>query len=111
LRRGLGLAAARLLGRGVPCFDCGILAVPGLPSRSLPPANLALADGILAVTLIPLPGAILESTPFAQADPPSGTSYSGRDAAGWLIVVGAHGSVPLPREARGECCYILPGRC
>jgi hypothetical protein len=111
LHRGLGPAAARLLSRGVPRLDGGILTAPGLPSRSLPPANLALADGVLAVPLIPLPGAIPDSTPFAQAHPPPGTSYSGREAAGWLIVVGAHGSVPLPREARGECCYILPGRC
>lgn len=110
LRCGPGPVTACLLGSGVPRFDHGILAASGLPSRRLPAVNFILAHGVLAIPLIPLPWAILESTSFAQAQPQPGTSYSGRKAAGWLIVEGAHGSVLLPREARGECCYIPSGR-
>jgi hypothetical protein len=100
----LGLAAARPLGRGVLGFYGLVPSPVRLPSRSLPPANFAPACRILTVPLVPSPGDVPPSTPFAQAHPRPGSSDSGMTAAFCFIVVRAHRErVFLPREVRGEC--------
>ncbi len=52
---GLGALAAHTLGLGVLGFDLGVPTPIGLPLGGLPAADLALALGILAVTLVPAP--------------------------------------------------------
>jgi hypothetical protein len=78
LRCGLGPLAARALGPGMARFDVGVLTMFRLPPRRLPTVDLSPAFRILAVALVPRPGLILASAPFAQADPRTGSARSGR---------------------------------
>ena len=107
---GLGALAARALGLGVLGFALGVLATFGLPPRGLPAADLPLAFGILAVTLVPAPRLVLAPAPFAQADPRARSAPSGPRAVLSLNVVGAQGRFISQGKARGECANVLPGR-
>ena len=110
-RRGPGLAAARPLRLGVLSFG-GLIPTPlRLTPRSLPAANLAQALRLLTVPLVPLPGNVPASTPFAQAHPRPRSSDSGMATVTWIIVVSAHGSVCFSQGKSGEnACYVLLGR-
>lgn len=73
-----------------------------LPPRRLPAADLPLAFRLLAVALVPTPRLVFAPAPFAQADPRARSARSGLRAVVSLNVVGAHGSLNLPREKLGE---------
>ena len=102
LRRGFGALTARTLSRCVLGFGLCGQAPSGLPLCRLPAANLPLAFGILAVTLVPTPRLVLPPAAFAQADPRARSSRTGTVGALWFIVAGAHGSHHLPRDSPGR---------
>ena len=96
-----GALTARTLRRGVLGFGRSVVASSRLPPRRLPAADLPLAFGVLAVTLVPTPRLVLVPTAFAQADPRPRSSRTGTAAAGWSTMMAAHGSVDLPRDSPG----------
>ena len=97
LRRRGGALTARPLGLGVLDFYGFILAPFGLPFGRLPATDLALAFGVLAVTLVPAPWQILLATAFAQANPGPRSSRTGTAAAIWTTITATHGSVCYPK--------------
>lgn len=97
-----GTLTARTLGLGVLNFGLGAQAPPGLPPRCLPAADLPLAFGVLAVTLVPPLRLVLAPAAFAQADPRPRSSRTGTAAALWINMAAAHGSMPLPRDSPGR---------
>ena len=96
-----GALTARTLRRGVLGFGRSVVASSRLPPRRLPAADLPLAFGVLAVTLVPTPRLVLVPTAFAQADPRPRSSRAGTAAALWITMTAAHGSVDLPRDSPG----------
>ncbi len=110
LGRGFGALAARALSLRVLGFGCGIQAASGLPLRRLPAADLPLAGGVLAVTLVPTLRLVLTPAAFAQTDPRPRSSRTGTAAALWLMMAAAHGSVLSQGIARGERVFVLLGR-
>ena len=99
---GPGALAARTLGLGVLGFDLGGQAPIGLPLGGLPAADLALALGILAVTLVPAPRLVLAFAPFAQAGSPARSARSGPRAVLSRTLVRAQRRFDLPRESPGR---------
>ena len=99
---GLGALAARTLGLGVLGFGLGVLATIGLPPRGLPAADLALAFGILAVTLVPAPRLVLAPAPFAQADSRARSARSGPRTVLSRTLMCAQRRFNLPRESPGR---------
>lgn len=99
---GLGVLAARTLGFCVLGFAWGLLATIGLPPGGLPAADLALALGILAVTLVPAPRLVLAPAPFAQADPRARSARSGPRTVLSRTLVRAQRRFNLPRESPGR---------
>jgi hypothetical protein len=108
LDRGLGPLAALLFRLRVLGFAKGVLPAFGLPPRRLPAIDLPLTFRILAEALVPTSRLVLVSTPFAQADPWARSTHPGRAAMFSLNVVGAHGSLNLPRESSGRMCHHPP---
>jgi hypothetical protein len=99
---GLGALAARTLGLGVLGFALGVLAPIGLPLGGLPAADLALALGILAVTLVPAPRLVLAPAPFAQAESRARSARSGPRTVLSRTLVRAQRRFDLPRESPGR---------
>jgi hypothetical protein len=99
---GLGALAARALGSGVLGFALGVPATLGLPPSGLPAADLALALGILAVTLIPAPRLVLAPAPFAQTDSRARSARSGPRTVLSRTLVRAQRRLNLPRESPGR---------
>jgi hypothetical protein len=99
---GLGALAAHALGLGVLGFALGILATIRLPPRSLPAADLALAFGLLAVTLVPAPRLVLAPAPFAQAGSRARSARSGPRTVLSRTLVRAQRRLNLPRESPGR---------
>jgi len=83
-------------------------AMLGLPPCCLPPVNQPQAIWLLAVALVPAPGLVLASTPFAQADPRPRSAPSGQTATSSRNVAGAHGRCFLPRESPGRMSHHSP---
>jgi hypothetical protein len=100
--RRLGALAARTLGLGVLGFALSVLATIGLAPGRLPAADLALALGILAVTLIPAPRLVLAPAPFAQAHSPARSARSGPRTVLSRTLVRAQRRFDLPRESPGR---------
>jgi len=99
---GLGALAARALGLGVLGLALGVLATIGLPPSGLPATDLALALGILAVTLVPAPRLILAPAPFAEADARARSARSGPRTVLSRTLVRAQRRLTLPRESPGR---------
>jgi hypothetical protein len=99
---GLGPVAARALGLGVLSFAPSVLATFGLAPRGLPAADLALALGLLAVTLVPAPRLILAPAPFAQADSRARSARSGPRTVLSRTLASAQRRLNLPRESPGR---------
>ena len=100
--------AARALSLGMPVFGVGVLAMFGLPPRSLPAADLPEAFRILAIALVPTPWLVLAPTPFAQTDPRARSAPSGRIAMLSRTLASAHGRCFLPRESSGRMSHHSP---
>jgi len=99
---GLGALAARTLGLGVLGFALGVLAPIGLALGGLPAADLALALGILAVTLVPAPRLVLAPAPFAQTASRARSARSGPRTVLSRTLVRAQRRFDLPRESPGR---------
>ena len=110
LGHGLGLLTARFLCQGMLGFGGADFAAFSLSPRRQPAVDLSQAFRVLTVALVPTSRAVLATALFVEAGSLARAARSGFGSAFFFNVVVAHGRFGLPREARGECANILPGR-
>jgi hypothetical protein len=108
LGRDFGSLPALLLGQGMLHFDAIIPTTFSLAASCLPAMELSLTFRVLAVPLVPAPRHILAPTPFAQADPQTGSAHSGQTTDFLRNVKGAHGSGNSQGKSSGRMCLHSP---
>jgi hypothetical protein len=111
LRRGLHSLAAHLFGLGVLGFDVAVLATFGLPPSVVPAVQLALAIGVLTITLVVTTRSVFARAPVAQTDPQARAAPAARSRLAAEIsrtLASAHGRFCLPRESSGRMVAHSP---
>jgi hypothetical protein len=110
LGHGLDLLTARFLCLGMLGFGGVGLATFTLSPCRQPAVDLSQAFRVLTVALVPTSRVVLATALFVDAGSLARAARSGFGTTFFFNVVVAHGRFDLPREARGECANILPGR-